>query len=81
MIQVVTNVGPAVLCRPDDSRLASVWSERGGYEQWNDNPLMIVIGAQTDDAKCARLAARFSLDARVLIRFRNLHPICGVQAE
>lgn len=63
--------GSAVLCRPRDSRLGAVWSERGGFEQWENDPPMVVIGRDTSDEACVRLAQRFGLEATHVIAFRD----------
>ena len=59
------------LCRPSDAGLARAWSERGGYESDDDGPVRIVIGSQTTDEKCERMAARFGLSAAQLIALRD----------
>ena len=62
------------LCRPDDPMLASCWSEKGGWEQTDDEPVRVVIGRETTDEKCHRLAARFGLDVADLFYFRADKP-------
>lgn len=59
------------LCRPDDPRLVMLWSESGGFEQAGIGPILIVIGRETTDAKCSRLAERFALDCAALTAFRD----------
>lgn len=59
------------LCRPDDPRLAKIWSQHGGFEQSDDDAVMVVIGRATSDTTCARLAARFGLEFAALRAFRD----------
>lgn len=62
---------PRIVCHPDDARLAFPHSESGGAEQMGDDPPMIVIGRETTDEKCARLAVDHGVDAAALIAFRD----------
>jgi hypothetical protein len=48
-----------------------VWAQRGGWEQWDDEPLYLVIGRETADNACARMGARFGLDIGALLHFRD----------
>jgi len=62
--------------RPGDPRLARVWPQTGGFEQSEDGPTYVVIGSDTDDAACQKLAQRFyhkksRLSAADLIAFRD----------
>lgn len=59
------------LCRPDDARLASRWGEQGGFEQYDDDPVLLVIGSRTSDEKLERLAARFGVPLQRLRSFRD----------
>lgn len=59
------------LVRSGDDRLAKVWGEYGGFEQYCDSPVYLVIGRQTCNEKCASLAERFGLAAETLIAFRD----------
>lgn len=63
--------GDIVICRPGHKELGKVWSEAGGWEQSDGGPVMVVIGRETSDAKCCKLAERFSLDAGGLMGFRD----------
>ena len=60
-----------ILCRPGDPRCGKVWDEAGGFEQTTGGPLFIVIGSETPDSKCSKLAERFGLEARELIEYRD----------
>lgn len=60
-----------ILCRPDDPDLAMDWDEAGGFEQGEDGPVMVVLGVQTSDEKCASLGQRFGVEASRLARFRD----------
>lgn len=73
-----------VLCRPDDSSLAKLWEEAGGFEQHESGPVMVVIGALTSDDKCASLGQRFGVEPSRLIKFRDtptLRRVVVVDAE
>ncbi len=63
--------GDIVICKPGHEGLGKVRNETGGWERWEGGPLMVVIGRETTDAKCRRLAERFSLDAFGLMGFRD----------
>jgi len=57
---------------PDDKRLGMAnWPATGGIEQIEDGPTYMVIGRETSDEKCARLAKRYNLSTADLIAFRE----------
>ena len=63
------------IVRPGDRRLFRICGEMGGYE-WNDvhderGAWFIVLGRETTDEKCVRMAKRFGLDADGLIAARD----------
>lgn len=63
------------IVRPSSQRLAAVWGEAGGSE-WQDldergAAWFIVLGHDTDDDRCRRLAKRYGLDADGLIALRD----------
>lgn len=60
-----------VLCRPGDPRLITPLDEEGGFEQAEYGPIMLVIGVDTSDDKCRRLAQRFGVSAESLMTFRE----------
>jgi len=66
---------PLYIVRPSARRLAAVWDQRGGSE-WQDLDdrgcaWFVILGSETDDEKCRRLAYRFGLDAEALIAMRD----------
>lgn len=60
-----------VLARPGDGRLAMQWDDRGGFEQHSDGPAFVVIGKQTSDEKCGKVARRFGLQLAGVLAFRD----------
>lgn len=58
------------LARPGDVRLAQRWDEGGGFEQACDGPTFVVIGRESSNEKCARLATRFGLSLQNVLAFR-----------
>lgn len=60
-----------VMCRPFDHRLSMPWHECGGFEQADNGPVYLVVGRDTSDEKCDRLAARFRVSAAMLRTFRD----------
>lgn len=63
------------IVRPGNRRLFSVCSEKGGYE-WHDldddwGTWCVVLGRETTDEKCVRMAKRFNLNADELIALRD----------
>ena len=60
-----------VICEPTDHRLSMPWHECGGFEQADDGPVYLVVGRDTSDEKCDRLAARFRVSAAMLRTFRD----------
>ena len=64
-----------VLCRPNDEDLAKLWDEVGGFEQHEEGPPFVVVGALTSDEKCVRLGERFGVEASRLIKFRDMRTL------
>ncbi len=70
-----TKVARLFVVRPGNSRLATAWGERGGSE-WQDlgdrgECTFVIIGRETDDQECHKLAKRYGLDAGGLMAFRD----------
>ena len=59
------------VCGTNHPRLAKSWGPEGGWEAHDDGPVFVVIGRETSDEECGRLADRFGLLADGLMDYRD----------